>query len=63
MSVRANFIRYQRGSSLLEGLLAIIFFSIGFGALFASPTLFGPHAIIMFVFLLDLIYLVLYSEY
>jgi type IV pilus assembly protein PilV len=29
MSVRANFIRYQRGSSLLEGLLAIILFSIG----------------------------------
>ena len=29
MSDRANFIRYQGGSSLLEGLLAIILFSIG----------------------------------
>ena len=29
MSDRANFIRYQGGSSLLEGLLAIILFSMG----------------------------------
>jgi type IV pilus assembly protein PilV len=29
MSDTAHFIRYQRGSSLLEGLLAIVLFSIG----------------------------------